>query len=114
LFAVQKMGTSSVGKIFGPVTMVWFITLAVLGIPHILREPEVLGAINPMHAFGFFRANGFGSLLVLGSVFLVVTGGEALYADMGHFGRRPIKFAWFAFVLPALLLNYFGQGAFLL
>ena len=114
IFSVQKMGTAGVGKIFGPVTLVWFFTLALLGIPHILREPQVFGAVNPLHAAEFFQANGGGSFLVLGSVFLVVTGGEALYADMGHFGRRPIRLAWFTVVLPALLINYFGQGALLL
>ena len=114
LFSVQKMGTGGVGKIFGPVTLVWFFTLALLGIPHILQQPQVLGAISPLHAVQFFRNNGRGSFLVLGSVFLVVTGGEALYADMGHFGPKPIRLAWFTLVLPALLLNYFGQGALLL
>ena len=114
LFAVKKMGTAGVGKIFGPVTLLWFFTLALLGVPHIVAHPEVFGAIAPVHAFRFFENNGGGSFLVLGSVFLVVTGGEALYADMGHFGRRPIRLAWFVLVLPALLINYFGQGALVL
>ena len=114
LFLVQSRGTAAVGKIFGPVTLVWFAMLAVLGVAWIVREPRVLLSASPHHAVRFFAANGWHGFLVLGSVFLVVTGGEALYADMGHFGRRPIRLAWFAIVLPALLLNYFGQGALLL
>ena len=114
VFSVQKMGTKGVGKVFGPVTLLWFLTLILLGLPHIMREPAVLGAVNPLHAVEFFRDNGWTGFLVLGSVFLVVTGGEALYADMGHFGRRPIRLAWFVVVLPALMINYFGQGALLL
>ena len=114
LFWFQKRGTSGVGAIFGPVMVVWFITIAVLGITHIVREPSVLAAVNPLHAVDFFTRNRWHGFLVLGSVFLVMTGGEALYADMGHFGRRPIRFAWFSFVLPSLLLCYFGQGAHLL
>jgi KUP system potassium uptake protein len=103
-----------VGRVFGPVTLLWFAVLAVLGAGWIAREPRVLLSANPLHAVRFFADNGWHGFLVLGSVFLVVTGGEALYADMGHFGRRPIRLAWFAVVLPALLLNYFGQGALLL
>ena len=114
LFVVQKFGTGRVGKVFGPIMIVWFITIAVLGIWHILREPRVLAAIHPAYARDFFIENGVTGFLVLGAVFLVVTGGEALYADMGHFGARPIRLAWYVFVFPALLLNYFGQGAFLL
>lgn len=114
LFLFQRRGTSGVGAVFGPVTLLWFITLAVLGISQIVREPHVLGAINPLHGITFFLENGWRGFLTLGSVFLVVTGGEALYADMGHFGVRPIRLAWFVIVLPALLLNYFGQGALLL
>jgi KUP system potassium uptake protein len=114
LFVLQSRGTAKVGAIFGPVTLLWFITLAVLGISQIVQEPHVFGAINPVHGVKFFLANGWRGFLTLGSVFLVVTGGEALYADMGHFGVRPIRLAWFALVLPALLLNYFGQGALLL
>ncbi|MDF3053942.1 MAG: potassium transporter, partial [Geminicoccaceae bacterium] len=114
LFASQRHGTAKVGLVFGPVTLLWFITIAALGIPHIGREPRVLSAINPLHAITFFTENGWRGFVVLGSVFLVVTGGEALYADMGHFGRRPIRVAWFVIVLPALLLNYFGQGALLM
>lgn len=114
LFFFQKKGTGGVGKIFGPIMILWFITISVLGISHIIRQPRVLGAVNPWHAVHFFMQNRGGGFLVLGSVFLVMTGGEALYADMGHFGRKPIKMAWFSVVLPALLLNYFGQGAHLL
>ena len=114
LFLMQRRGTAGVGKIFGPVTLVWFAMLAVLGIGWIVREPRVLLAVDPLNALRFFAENGTRAFLVLGSVFLVVTGGEALYADLGHFGRRPIRLAWFTIVLPALLLNYFGQGALLL
>jgi KUP system potassium uptake protein len=111
LFAIQRHGTARVGTLFGPIVLVWFLTLATLGVSHILRNPSVFAALNPLHGLGFFLRNGLRGFLVLGSVFLVVTGGEALYADMGHFGRRPIRLTWFALVLPALLLNYFGQGA---
>lgn len=114
LFAVQHKGTSGVGKIFGPITFIWFTSIALLGIFSILETPEVLFAVNPYYAVMFFVENGFTGFVILGSVFLVVTGGEALYADMGHFGRLPIRIAWFSFVLPCLLLNYFGQGALLL
>ncbi len=114
LFSIQSRGTAGVGKVFGPITLVWFITLGVLGVPHILQRPDVLGAVNPVHAATFFAANGWTGFVLLGTVFLVVTGGEALYADMGHFGPRPIRVSWFVVVLPALLLNYFGQGALLL
>ena len=114
LFTVQKFGTAKVGTAFGPVMVVWFTTLAVLGITHIVREPAVLQAVSPHHAVNFFLRNKVPGFLVLGSVFLVITGGEALYADMGHFGLKPIRRIWFAFALPALLLNYFGQGSFLL
>jgi KUP system potassium uptake protein len=114
LFALQKRGTAKVGKIFGPITIVWFLVLAVLGISWIIEEPSVLLAVNPLYALEFFQNNGFSGFLSLCAVFLVVTGGEALYADLGHVGRAPIRFAWFGLVLPALLLNYFGQGAFLI
>ena len=114
LFLCQYRGTSGVGVIFGPITLLWFVVLALLGITHIVQQPVVLNAINPYYALVFFLENGWLGFLVLGSVFLVVTGGEALYADMGHFGARPIRLAWFAIVLPSLLLNYFGQGALLL
>jgi KUP system potassium uptake protein len=114
LFAVQRFGTAGVGRVFGPVMLLWFLMLALLGIIHIVQAPGVLGAVNPAHALAFFLENGWRSFLVLGSVFLVVTGGEALYADMGHFGRQPIQLVWFVAVLPALLLNYLGQGALIL
>jgi KUP system potassium uptake protein len=114
LFAVQRFGTAGVGRVFGPVMLLWFVTLALLGVAHIVQAPEVLRALLPGHAFGFFAENGLRGFLVLGSVFLVVTGGEALYADMGHFGGRPIRLVWFVAVLPALLLNYLGQGALIL
>jgi KUP system potassium uptake protein len=114
LFLFQPRGTGAVGAVFGPVMILWFTTLGILGLVAIVREPAVLVALNPLHGARFFADNGFAGLLVLGSVFLVVTGGEALYADMGHFGRRPIQLAWFCLVLPGLLLNYFGQGALLL
>jgi KUP system potassium uptake protein len=114
LFLFQRSGTERVGRVFGPITLVWFAVLAVLGVLWIIRQPSVLAAVNPLRGLGFFAENGWPGFLVLGSVFLVVTGGEALYADMGHFGKRPIRLAWFAVVLPALLLNYFGQGALLI
>jgi K+ transporter len=114
LFFFQSRGTTGVGAVFGPITMLWFIAISVLGIQQIIRAPEVLAAINPMHGFEFFMINGSRGFLVLGAVFLVVTGGEALYADIGHFGTTPIRLTWFAIVLPALTLNYFGQGALLL
>jgi len=114
LFLIQKYGTHRVGGLFGPIMVVWFVTLAVLGINWIVRLPEVLSAFDPRHAIAFFGANGFLGFAVLGAVFLVVTGGEALYADMGHFGKRPIRLAWYGLVLPALVLNYLGQGALLL
>ncbi|HSN89387.1 MAG TPA: KUP/HAK/KT family potassium transporter, partial [Thermoanaerobaculia bacterium] len=114
LFLIQRRGTAGIGKLFGPLMIVWFLTLGLLGLIWVIRYPSVLEAINPWDAVRFFRENGWRGFLVLGSVFLVVTGGEALYADMGHFGRRPIRLAWFTLVLPALMLNYFGQGALLL
>ncbi len=114
LFWVQKRGTARVGRLFGPIVAIWFLSIAALGIRGILVHPGVLGAVWPGHAVRFFATHGMTGFLVLGAVVLVVTGGEALYADMGHFGRRPIRLAWFAAVLPALLLNYFGQGAWLL
>jgi KUP system potassium uptake protein len=114
LFAVQRRGTAHVGALFGPVTLVWFAVLAGLGAVGISRNPEVLYALGPQHAVAFFIANGAHGFVVLGAVFLAVTGGEALYADMGHFGRPAIRRAWFWLVLPALVLNYLGQGALLL
>jgi KUP system potassium uptake protein len=114
VFAIQRHGTHRVGRLFGPVMVVWFVVLTVLGLAWIARQPGVLRAINPSYAVRFFATNGWHGFPVLGAVFLVVTGGEALYADMGHFGKGPIRLAWFALVLPALLLNYFGQAALLL
>lgn len=114
LFLVQKRGTAGVGAVFGPATLTWFVAIALSGIPWIARRPEVLAAINPVHGARFFAEHGGHGFLLLGSVVLCVTGGEALYADMGHFGKRPIRWAWFGVVFPALLCNYFGQGAVLL
>jgi KUP system potassium uptake protein len=114
LFLIQRGGTARIGRIFGPVMLIWFGVLALLGIVNIAQEPAILASANPSYALAFFAANGLRGFLILGTVFLVVTGGEALYADMGHVGKRPIRVAWLAFVLPALLLNYFGQGALLL
>ncbi|WP_291157916.1 potassium transporter Kup [Gemmatimonas sp. UBA7669] len=114
LFTVQRFGTDLVGKAFGPITLVWFITIAVLGLAEIVRQPGILAAVNPWYAVQFVQANGSLSFFVLGSVVLVITGGEALYADMGHFGAKPIRLAWIILVFPSLLLNYFGQGALLL
>jgi KUP system potassium uptake protein len=114
LFFFQSRGTTGVGAVFGPITMIWFAAISLLGIGHIIRAPEVLAAINPIHGFEFFAINGWRGFVVLGAVFLVVTGGEALYADIGHFGTAPIRLTWFAVVLPALTLNYLGQGALLL
>jgi len=114
LFMFQRHGTEKVGKIFGPVMLVWFLTLAVLGAIQIAVNPSVLYALSPYYGFQFFMRHGVHAWLALGAVVLAITGGEALYADMGHFGRRPIRIAWLGFALPALLLNYFGQGAFLL
>jgi KUP system potassium uptake protein len=111
IFLVQRWGTGKVGQVFGPIMILWFGTLAVLGVTNIIQTPEVLKAINPIWAIKYFQANPFKGFLSMGSLFLVVTGGEALYADMGHFGRKPIMVGWFFTVLPALLLNYFGQGA---
>jgi KUP system potassium uptake protein len=114
LFSVQSRGTAMVAAAFGPVMMVWFLTLAVLGLSHISDDPGVLAALNPWYGIKFLTTHGTIGLITLGAVFLVVTGGEALYADLGHFGRKPIQSAWLFFVLPALLLNYFGQGALVL
>lgn len=114
LFSVQHRGSGAIGRWFGPVMLLWFALLAVLGVRGILVEPVVLHAIDPFYALKFFMSHPWTAYLVLGAVFLVVTGGEALYADMGHFGRRPIRQAWFGVVLPGLLLNYFGQGAVIL
>jgi KUP system potassium uptake protein len=111
LFAVQRRGTARIGGVFGPIMVVWFSVIALLGVVQIARYPAVLQAVHPIHAVRFFFAQGRMAFVVLGSVVLVITGGEALYADMGHFGRRPIRLAWFAVVMPALLINYFGQAA---
>ncbi|NBY04655.1 MAG: potassium transporter Kup, partial [Betaproteobacteria bacterium] len=114
LFAVQKHGTSGIGKLFGPITLVWFFTIALLGLYHIATEPMILWALSPHHAIRFIWNDPGTTFIILGAVVLCVTGGEALYADMGHFGKKPIRLAWFSVVMPALTLNYFGQGALLL
>ena len=114
LFIVQNRGAGKVGLIFGPIMLIWFALIATTGLANIIKNTEVMAAANPWHAYRFFKIHGYQSLYILGAVFLVVTGGEALYADIGHFGRQPIRLAWFTFVLPCLLLNYFGQGALLL
>ena len=114
LFAIQARGTARVGRLFGPITMLWFITLGVAGIHGVVRAPVVLAALNPLHALAFLSGHGAASFIVLGSVVLVVTGAEALYADMGHFGKKAVRVGWFSLVAPALVLNYFGQGALLL
>jgi KUP system potassium uptake protein len=114
LFTVQRYGTARVGEMFGPLTLIWFSVLAVLGLRGIVQEPEVLLALDPRHAIRYFSENGLPGYAAMYAVFLVATGAEALYADLGHFGRRPIRIAWFGLVLPALLLNYFGQGALLI
>jgi KUP system potassium uptake protein len=114
LFLVQARGTAKVAVFFGPVCLVWFVAIAVLGLTHLVEEPRILLAFNPLHALSFLTHHGFIGLLVLGSVFLTVTGAEALYADMGHFGRWPIQASWLFLVLPCLILNYLGQGAFAL
>jgi KUP system potassium uptake protein len=114
LFMVQRVGTAKVGRAFGPITLTWFLVIGLLGLGEIARAPRILAAINPLYGARFFEANGTLGFASLGAVFLSVTGAEALYADMGHFGRKPIRLAFFVLVLPALLLNYFGQGALLL
>jgi KUP system potassium uptake protein len=114
VFAVQRHGTAGIGAIFGPLTAVWFVSIAVLGIMGIMRHPSVFAALSPWYAATFLWREGFTGLMVLAAVVLVVTGGEALYADMGHYGKRPIRVAWYTVVLPALMLNYLGQGAILL
>jgi KUP system potassium uptake protein len=114
LFVLQRSGTARVGALFGPIMLLWFATIAVLGVVEIVRQPQVLWALDPVYGFEFFLANGWHAFLALGGVVLAITGGEALYADMGHFGRGPIRAAWFGYVSPALVMNYFGQGALLL
>jgi KUP system potassium uptake protein len=114
LFAIQSRGTARVGRLFGPITMLWFIAIGIAGIYGIARVPAVLAAVNPLHALSFLTSHGFASFVVLGSVVLAVTGAEALYADMGHFGKKAVRIGWFSLVAPALVLNYFGQGALLI
>ncbi len=114
LFAMQSRGTGKVGAVFGPITLIWFIIIAVLGVKEIITQPHVLFALNPFYGLQFFLANGWHGFLALGGVVLAITGGEALYADMGHFGKNPIRFDWFGLVSLSLVLNYFGQGALLL
>ena len=114
LFSTQRFGTEKVGKVFGPITLVWFVSIAALGILNIRHNPEVVSALNPWWGVNFFMAHGWHGIFILGAVVLAVTGGEALYADMGHFGKRPIQYAWYFVVLPALMLNYLGQGALVL
>ncbi|MDP3835318.1 MAG: potassium transporter Kup [Hydrogenophaga sp.] len=113
LFAVQKRGTSGIGRFFGPITLVWFLTIAALGVAQIVDHPEILGALSPLHALRFMWQQPGTTFIILGAVVLCVTGAEALYADLGHFGKRPIRLAWFMVVMPCLTLNYFGQGALL-
>jgi KUP system potassium uptake protein len=114
LFAVQKKGTAGIGKFFGPLTLVWFVTIALLGVSQIITQPEILKALSPHYAVIFMWANPGTTFIILGAVVLCVTGAEALYADLGHFGKKPIRLAWFSIVMPCLVLNYFGQGALLL
>ena len=114
LFALQKHGTAGIGKFFGPITIVWFAVLAILGVSQIMTHPEILGALSPHHAVRFMWNNPGITFIILGAVVLCVTGAEALYADLGHFGKKPIRLAWFSVVMPSLVLNYFGQGALLL
>ena len=114
LFFVQRSGTTTIGRVFGPIMLVWFGTLAVLGLRQIVERPEILAALSPLEAVRFMRENGFAGFRILGSVVLCITGAEALYADMGHFGRKPIRLAWYFFAMPSLILNYLGQGALLL
>jgi len=114
LFAVQKRGTGGIGRYFGPITLLWFLAVAALGVSHIVHHPEILGALSPHHALRFLWEQPGTSFIILGAVVLAVTGAEALYADLGHFGKKPIRLAWFSVVMPCLTLNYFGQGALLL
>jgi len=114
LFSFQSRGTAVVGRLFGPITMLWFLAIGAAGVHGIVREPAILRALDPLHAIGFVTGHGTASFVVLGSVVLAVTGAEALYADMGHFGKGPVRVAWFSLVAPALVLNYFGQGALLM
>ncbi|MEN9380011.1 MAG: hypothetical protein RJB15_1704, partial [Pseudomonadota bacterium] len=114
LFLIQKKGTALVGFLFGPIMVIWFLALGVMGLVNILENPNILFAINPIYAINFLNEHSLQAFIVLGAVFLVLTGAEALYADMGHFGIRPIQYAWFFLTMPCLLINYFGQGAMIL
>jgi KUP system potassium uptake protein len=114
LFAIQPLGTSRIGKAFGPIMGLWFLSIAVLGLWGIMRHPAVLAALNPLYGLRYLLLNGYASFVVLGGVFFCVTGAEALYADMGHFGRRPIRLAWSGIVFPSLIVNYAGQSAIVL
>src|SRR5262249_28897662 len=113
-FAVQRFGTGRVGTAFGPIMLIWFFTIGGLGLWEVAKEPRILAALNPLHGVNFFVENGRVGFLTLGAVVLAGTGAAALSADMGHFGKRPIRLAWFGLVMPSLLINYFGQGAILL
>ena len=114
LFVLQRHGSAKVGAVFGPIMLLWFAAIAALGVAAIAHQPQVLWALNPWYGFAFFRDNGEHAFLALGGIVLALTGAEALYADMGHFGKNPIRLAWFGYVSPALVMNYFGQGALLL
>src|SRR4029450_5818614 len=114
LFTLQRQGTSVVGALFGPVAVLWFVAIGVLGVHGIVMHPQILRALDPLYALSFLTQHGKASFVVLGAVLLAFTGAEALYADMGHSGRAPIRIAWFSLVFPALTLNYFGQGALLI
>jgi KUP system potassium uptake protein len=114
LFSVQRYGTQKIGMVFGPLTVLWFVTLAILGLKEIINQPSILSAMHPKYAYFFFQDHGMTGFFILGTVFLCVTGGEAMYADMGHFGKAPIRWGWFSIAMPSLLINYFGQGALVL
>src|SRR5690606_18235163 len=114
LFSVQRFGTARVGSLFGPVMILWFFVLGALGIYNIVDSPDVLAALSPHYAFAFFAEHHTRGLIILAAVFLVVTGGEALYTDLGHFGRKPMRIAWYGLIMPGLMLNYLGQAALLL
>ncbi|MEY2954137.1 MAG: hypothetical protein RLZZ401_2224, partial [Pseudomonadota bacterium] len=114
LFALQRFGTATVGKLFGPVIVIWFAVLAATGLVQIVQQPVILTALNPLNALAFLRAQGWHMFVAVGAIVLAFTGAEALYADMGHFGKRPIQWAWMGLVLPALAINYMGQGALLM
>ena len=114
LFAIQSQGTARIGRLFGPIMLLWFAAMALMGISGVVQHPQVFAAVNPVYGLSFLFSHGPTGFLVLGAVFLCVTGAEALYADMGHFGRRPIRLAWFAIVFPSLILNYAGQAALVL